>query len=182
MKSTNVIGKRLACTAFSLLVLFSFPAFAGTRIAVLDFELNDLTLIPRTPEELERTASVAPLLREALTEKGGYELVAIDAATQNEAGGSFGYLFDHPHVAAELGRRFGVDWVAVGRVHKPSFLFAYLKVHLVNVKAERIVGDYVVEVKGYLKKLTERGTASLANQIDQTLKPKSQARHKPGQI
>jgi len=168
----------MACAAVSLLVLFSFPAFAGTRIAVLDFELNDLTLMPRTPEELERTASVAALLREALTKKGGYELVAIDSDSQNEADGSFGYLFDHPHVAAELGRRFGVDWVAVGRVHKPSFLFAYLKVHLVNVKTERIVGDYVVEVKGYLKKLTERGTASLANQIDQTIKSKIEARHR----
>lgn len=180
MKSINVISKRVACTAFSLFALFSVPAFAGMRIAVLDFELNDLTLIPRTPEELERTASVAPLLREALTKRGGYELVAIDAATQNEADGSFGYLFDHPGVAAELGRRFGVDWVAVGRVHKPSFLFAYLKVHLVNVKTKRIVGDYVVEVKGYLKKLTERGTASLADQIDQTIKSKIEARHKPG--
>ncbi|MGH8601471.1 MAG: DUF2380 domain-containing protein [Gammaproteobacteria bacterium] len=172
MKSINVMLKRVACVAVSLLVLFSFPAFAGMRIAVLDFELNDLTLIPCTPEELERIASVAPLLREALTEKGGYDLVAIDSDTQNEADGSFGYLFDHPHVAAELGRRFGVDWVAVGRVHKPSFLFAYLKVHLVNVKTERIVGDYVVEVKGYLTKLTERATASLANQIDQTIRPK----------
>ncbi len=36
-------------------------ALAATRIAVLDFELNDLTGITPIPrEELERTASLAP--------------------------------------------------------------------------------------------------------------------------
>lgn len=125
--------------------------------------------MPRTAEELERTASVAPLLREALVKRGGYDLVAIDPATQAEANMAFGYLFDHPEVAAELGQHAGADWIAVGRVHKPSFLFAYLKVHLVNVKTKRLAGDYVVEVKGYLKTLTQRGTARLAEQIGQTI-------------
>lgn len=169
MKSIIALWKHLACSAFGLLLLSSFPVFADTRIAVLDFDLNDLTLLPRTPEELERTASVAPLLRAALAKKGGYELVTIDPEMQAKADVSFGYLFEHLDVAADLGRRFEVDWIAVGRVHKPSFLFVYLKVHLVNVKTQRLAGDYVVEVKGYLKKLTERGAASLAEQIDQTI-------------
>ncbi|MGQ0591979.1 MAG: DUF2380 domain-containing protein [Gammaproteobacteria bacterium] len=154
-------------------VLLGSPAFAGTRIAVLDFELNDLTLLPGTPEELARTANVAPLLREALVKKGGYESVAIDPAAQAQANVSFGYLFDHTEVAAQLGERFGVDWIAVGRVHKPSFLFAYLKVRLVNARTRRLVGDFVVEVKGHLKKLTERGAAILADQIDQTIRQKT---------
>jgi hypothetical protein len=170
MKSVIALWKHLACFTFGLLILFSFPVFADTRIAVLDFDLNDLTLLPRTPEELERTASVAPLLRAALVKKGGYELVTIDPEMQAKADVSFGYLFEHLDVAADLGRRFEVDWIAVGRVHKPSFLFVYLKVRLVNVKTQRLAGDYVVEVKGYLKKLTERGAASLAERIDQTIK------------
>lgn len=175
MKNVNTIGRPLAGIVFGLFALSSFPAFADTRIAILDFELNDLTLLPRTPEELERTASVAPLLRQALTSKGRYELVPIEPDAQAKANASFGYLFDHPKVVAELGRRFGADWVAVGRVHKPSFLFAYLKAHLVSVKTQQLVGDYVVEVKGHLKQLTERGAASLADQIDQTINPKDRA-------
>lgn len=154
-------------------LLLGSPAFAGTRIAVLDFELNDLTLLPRTPEELARTAGVASSLREALVKKGGYESVAIGPAAQAQANVSFGYLFDHTEVAAQLGERLGVDWIAIGRVHKPSFLFAYLKVRLVNTRTRRLVGDFVVEVKGYLKKLTERGAAILADQIDQTIHPKT---------
>jgi hypothetical protein len=176
---TLATWRRFAYVALGLFTLFSFPALADTHIAVLDFELNDLTLLPRTPEELERTASVAPLLREALAKKG-YELVFLHPEIQEEANVSFGYLFDHPEIAAELGRRFGAGWIAIGRVYKPSFLFAYLKVRLVNVKTQRLVGDYVVEVKGCLKMLTERGAASLADQINQTVNPKAEVLHKSG--
>ncbi len=143
---------------------------AETRIAVLDFELNDLTLKPGTPEELKRTGSIAPLLRDAIIRKKGYQLVSIDGEEQAKANAGFGYLFKHPDVAAKLGGQFGADWVAVGRLHKPSFLFAYLKVRLVNVKRNQIEGDYVVEIKGYLKKLAERGTTQLSDQIDQTVR------------
>jgi len=173
LKEVAQRGSFLAGIVLGSCVLFGSPAFAGTRIAVLDFELNDLTLLPRTPEELARTANVAPLLQEALVKKGGYESVDIGPAAQAQANVSFGYLFDHPEVAAEFGKRLGADWIAVGRVHKPSFLFAYLKVRLVNTTTTRVVGDYVVEVKGYLRKLTERGAASLADQIDQTIHPKT---------
>lgn len=143
---------------------------AETRIAILDFELNDLTLNPGTREELKRTASIAPLLRDAIIRKKGYQLVSIDGEEQAKANAGFGYLFEHPDVAAKLGSQFGADWVVVGRLHKPSFLFAYLKVRLVNVTRNKIEGDYVVEIKGYLKALAERGTAQLSDQIDQTIR------------
>ncbi len=177
--AVSAASKRCACVTLGLIAWCSFPAFAQTRIAVLEFELHDLTLLPRMPEELERTASVAPLLRAALVKKGGYESVTIAADTQAKANAAFGYLFDHPEVAAELGARFGAEWVAIGRVHKPSFLFAYLKVHLVNVNSQRLSGDFVVEVKGYLKKLTERGVARLAEQIVQTINAKAEMFQKP---
>jgi hypothetical protein len=47
---------------FSPIILFliSISAFAETRIAILDFELKDLTLVPRTPAEINRTASIKP--------------------------------------------------------------------------------------------------------------------------
>ncbi len=159
-----------AAIAISLWALPYDLVFAGTRIAVLEFELNDLTLLPRVPEEVKRTASLGPLLRQALAEKDGYQLVLIDPRVQVEANTAFGYLFDHPEVTAVLGSKFGADWVVVGRVHKPSFLFVYLKAHLVDVKAQRLAGDFVVEIKGNLNRLNEEGIASLAEQIDQTIK------------
>lgn len=146
-------------------------AAAELRIAVLDFELNDLAGITPTPgEELERTASLGPLLRDALSRKEGYEVVPISKDEQTKANLGFGYLYDHPDAAATMGSRFGADMVVVGRIHKPSFLFAYLKVRLVDVKSEKPLGEHVVEIKGNAKKVTERGIIRLADQIDETVK------------
>ncbi len=62
-------AKYLAWIIFGLFTLFSVSGSAQTRIAVLDFELNDVTLLPWAPEELERTASVAPFAASGIGEK-----------------------------------------------------------------------------------------------------------------
>jgi hypothetical protein len=94
-----------------------------------------------------------------------------DLAAQADAG--FGYLFDHADAAAKLGRQQGADWVLVGRLHKPSFLFAYIMAHLVDAHTGRLVGNYVVEVKGPPRLVTAKGVERLANQIDQTIHPRA---------
>ncbi|MGR9108191.1 MAG: DUF2380 domain-containing protein [Gammaproteobacteria bacterium] len=147
----------------------AIPAYAGTRIAILEFELKDLTLSPRIQEETERAASLKPLLQEVLKSKGDYELINIGSDMQRSANLGTGYLFDHQDVVAALGQQFGADFVVMGRVHKASHLFVYFLVHLVDVKTQRLVGDYVVEVKGPQKKLTIKGVESLAEQIHHTL-------------
>ena len=153
----------LSLTA-SLWLAGSAQAEPADRIAVLDFELNDLTLDPGNSAERERTASIKPMLEKALTE-AHYSTVAVDAAAQHDADKGFGYLFDHPDAAAELGRVAGAQWVVVGRVHKASFLFVYFKAHVVRVDTSEQVADIVVEVKGPQKALTVRGVESLADQI-----------------
>jgi hypothetical protein len=139
------------------------PAGEG-RIAVLAFELNDLTLDPGNAAELERTASIKPMLEKALAD-ANHPSVAVDAAAQSAADEGNGYLFDHADAAAALGRTAGAQWVVVGRVHKASFLFVYFKVHVVNVATGELAADLVVEVKGPQKALTVRGVESLAKQI-----------------
>ena len=173
MKTIHLIWRRSSwlCVVVCLYAFSSYSAFADTRIAILNFELKDTTLLPQTPEELERTASMKPLLEKFLKSTDGYELVRINSDAQLEANAGFGYLFNHPDATADLGNKFGADWVVVGRIHKPSFLFVYFMVHLVNVKTQRLVGNYVIEVKGPQKKLTEKGVEYLAKQIDKTIKP-----------
>jgi len=59
------------CKTFLLLSLFfSSSVFASQRIAVLNFELNDLTELPNIPAELARTASFKPLLEKELQQNG----------------------------------------------------------------------------------------------------------------
>ena len=120
--NTNKIAK-LVGVIFALLACLEFvDVNAKPRIAVLDFELKDMTLAPRIPAEITRTASIKPMLENEL-KKSGYEIVSIPDGTQQQATAGIGYLFDHPDVAAQLGHKQGADYVLVGRLHKPSFLF-----------------------------------------------------------
>ncbi len=158
------MSRSLLSVIASLFLAASAQAAPDDRIAVLEFELNDLTLEPGNSAELERTASIKPMLERALT-AANHPTVAVDAAAQGDADKGVGYLFDHVDAAAALGRAAGADWVIVGRVHKASFLFVYFKVHVVNVATAEQVADLVVEVKGPQKALTVRGVESLAKQI-----------------
>ncbi len=154
-----------------MFLLFAPSAYAEVRMAILNFELKDLTLVPGTEAELARTASIAPLLRNELGEKFGYQIISIAADVQEEADLAVGYLFDHADVAADLCKQHGADWITVGRLHKPSFLFAYLKTHLINCNTKKPAGNYTIEVKGDAKKLTQKGVAKLAIKINQTVNP-----------
>lgn len=140
---------------------------AMPRIAILDFELKDLTLKPGIPQEIERTASVKPMLEEELA-KSGYGIVSIPLDAQIGATAGVGYLFDHHDIAAQLAQKYGADYVIVGRLHKPSFLFVYLMAHLIDVKGQRLVADYLSEVKGGDKKLTRKGVESLVVKVNGT--------------
>jgi Protein of unknown function (DUF2380) len=150
------------------LSLFSVDVTAQPRVAVLDFELKDLTLKPGVPQEIERTASVKPMLEEEL-QKSGYEIVTIPMDAQLQATSGVGYLFDHHDIAAQLAQKYDADYVIVGRLHKPSFLFVYLMAHLVDVKQQLLIADYLSEVKGGEKKLTRKGVESLVVKINDTL-------------
>ena len=151
-----------------VLCFISASIAAETRIAILDFELKDLTLAPRIPSELKRTASIKPLLEKELA-GAGYVIIHIDPQNQKNAEGGVGYLFEHHTIAANLARQFNADYVLVGRLHKPSFLFAYLMGHLIRVSDSRLIGNYISEAKGPSEKLTAKTVESLAVKIDKTL-------------
>jgi len=161
-------SKLSALLSAIVLCILSVGVHAETRIAILDFELSDVTLAPRIPAEIERTASIQAMLEGEL-KKAGYKIIAIDLATQKKANGSFGYLFDHNDVAAELGKKAGADYVLVGRLHKPSFLFAYLMGHLIKTDTGGLIENYVVETKGGDKKLTLKAVETLTSYVDKNL-------------
>ena len=96
-------------------------------------------------------------------------MIAINLVDQQQANSGFGYLFDHNDVAAQLGKTAGADYVLVGRLHKPSFLFAYLMGHLIRVKDGQLIGNYISETKGSDNKLTLKAVESLAVKIDADL-------------
>ncbi len=151
-----------------ILALICNSVIAETKIAILDFELKDLTLIPRVSAEIKRTASIKPLLEKEL-KKAGYVIINIDFESQKLANSGVGYLFDHHDVAANLAKQFDADYILVGRLHKPSFLFAYLMGHLIRVHDAKLIGNFISEAKGPNKKLTVKTVESLTVKIDRTL-------------
>ncbi len=160
---------RLVC---GVLLFAMTPAlWAATTVAVLDFELNDLSLLPGRASERQRTETLGPLLRDALTNTGSYTIVPVSAQRQHDANAGFGYLSTHPDAAAQLGREVGADWVVVGRLQKSNDLFAYLFAELINVHTERRLGEFSTEIKGPIvnHRLTERGVQRLAAQLHQGL-------------
>jgi len=162
-----------------LCFLVSMNVYAQTSIAVLDFELKDLTLAPRIPAEIKRTAAIKAMLEGEL-KTADYEIIQIAPHKQQQADAGFGYLFDHHDIAAKLARQVGADYILVGRLHKPSFLFAYVMGHLIRSSDGKLIGNYISETKGGDKKLTLKAVESLTVKIDNDLdhrymppKPKS---------
>lgn len=147
------------------LLLISSAGVAKPRIAILNFELNDITSLPNIIQEQQRTASIQPLLEQALLLTGSFEVIEISTHAETAANAGFGYLFSHPDLAAKLGEQFGADWVVVGQHSKPSFLYSYLVADLVEVKSQRWVSRFDVELKGTHAKVTQHGVAALADKI-----------------
>lgn len=156
------------------LILISNTGHAKPRIAILDFELNDITSLPNTPAERQRTASMAPLLINALSRNGEYEVLAIDTDTQKSANAGFGYLFRFHDLAAALGQQLDVDWIIVSQHSKPSFLYSYLITHLIRVKPRTLFNRYDVELKGNHATVTEHGIHRLAEKIHTDIKKSAQ--------
>lgn len=152
-----------------VLLLLPVSAPHAEELLVLEFELKDLTLNPDTKGETERTRTLRPLLVEQLSEPHGHKVPdnPPSAAIESEKGN--GYLFERPGIAASIGQEANVDWVLVGRLHKASFLFVYLRAQLIDVHKGAVAADFVVEIKGPQKKLTKKGVESLAVQVSDAL-------------
>ena len=121
MKKNKIV--KLHSLFFALLMCMTFTdVSAKPRIAVLDFELKDMTLAPRIPAEIIRTASIKPLMENEL-KKSGYDIVSINPDVQQLATAGAGYLFDHPDVAAQLGKQFNADYVILEDCTSPVFCF-----------------------------------------------------------
>ena len=151
----------IALTLLSLV----YCANASANVMVLDFELKDLTIYEDNTDELERTAKFKPLLEQALNDLGQLQIVSFNLNDQKRADIGKGYLYDHHELVAELGQANAAQWVVVGRVHKPSYLFSYLKVQLIDVAKSTMVADLTVELKGQQDKFLKKSVKRLAIQI-----------------
>lgn len=101
--------------------------------------------------------------------RAGYKIISVDSTVQHKANAGFGYLFNHNDAAAEIAKKAGADYVLVGKLHKASFLFAYIMGHLVETRHGKLVGNYSIETKGGDKKLTLKAVEAFATDMDEDL-------------
>ncbi len=168
-----MFNRRFIESMFRTLILFMlllvYSAYTQANIMVLDFELKDLTIHENNSQEIERTAKFKPMLEQALTDLDQHTITSFDIADQRLADIGKGYLYDHHDLVAKLGRANGARWVVVGRVHKPSYLFSYLKVKLVDVRSSLMFADLTVELKGQQDKFLKKSVKRLAIQISDAI-------------
>jgi hypothetical protein len=158
---------RPALLATLMLLLFAGAASAaGERVLVLDFGLEDDTLLPRVPAELARSAALAPFLRERL-KASGVTIIEHPMDDETRALASNGYYLAHPAAVAALGRAAGADWVAFGVQRKFSFLISWLRLFLIDTHRELAVARVEADLRGAMtdERMTRRAAVSLADQL-----------------
>lgn len=159
------------------LALIINPAWADSKIAVPDFELLDLTMKLSDPQKVAeidaqeqlKLRDIEMFLRKGLDNKEGFTIVDISSEAKNAADKSAGYLFDCAECAAELGRNHDADYIIIGRLHKPTYLFSYLIVRIFDTHEQKLVKEFRSEVKGDPKVAIPGAVGNLVNKIDKIL-------------
>ena len=137
------------------------------KVMVLDFPLNDLTDLPNPPEELARISHFNVAFKQKLA-ADGVEIVPVNdqikaiAATQSAT-----YLFDHTDIAASLAEGSGADYILIGVAMKPTYLFVYPRLLLVDIKTKRKAFTAYVQMEGSWldKDHTASSAKNLANKV-----------------
>jgi len=163
------MSTKLKVISIVILSLCCASVNAGIRIAILDFELNDITSLPNISAELIRTGSLKPLLERAISQYPDIEIIHISSEEQKYANPGFGYLFRFHDEAIILGKKYGAEWIIVGQHSKPSFLESSLIADLIDVQTDKRAAELVVDLKGNHEKVTERAVKELARKVKQVI-------------
>lgn len=162
---------------FLSLVLVVNPVLADTKIAVPRFELLDLSMKLSDPQkvaeinaqEQQKLRDIELFLGKGLENKQGFTVISVPNEAKNTADKSAGYLFDCAQCAAELGLAHGADYILIGRLHKPTYLFSYLIVRVFDTHEKKLVKEFRSEVKGDPKVAIPGAVGNLVNKIDKLL-------------
>lgn len=153
------------------------PTAAQTpaRVAVTSIDLNNYFNAAPDTSLASRLQRLAAGLRRVLASACGYEVVALDPASEATAHATLGYFYAHPDVAAGLAGRAGAEWVVIPRVNRASPWVADLQAHVVRVRDTLLASNRIVEMKGLeldaglADRLIPRGAAWMADQVSQVI-------------
>ena len=142
------------------------------KVMVLDFPLSDLTDLPNPPEELARIAHFNDAFKQKLA-NDGVQIVPVNVKIKAIAAAqSATYLFDHTDIAASLAEGSGADYIIIGVAMKPTYLFVYPRMLLVDIKTKRKAFTAYVQMEGSWldKEHTASSAKNLAGKVTAELK------------
>lgn len=149
-------GARLLVAAILLAGITAHPAAAAPpRIAVLDFQMINSTILPESAAEQARLAALGEQLRSALEKSGRYRVVSvapIRAALARDA-----LVPDCNGCEIPLAHQLGADLVAVDYVQKVSDLILNINVIIEDVASGKTVGGGSVDIRGNTDESWRRG-------------------------
>ncbi len=167
----NLIFKLLI--TICLVALVGNSAFAGTKpkVIVLDFQLNDLTDLPNAPEELARIAYLTATYKHQLAVMGVEVLPANEKLESYLATQSATYLFDNVEHAAMLAAGSGADYLLIGVALKPTYLFVYPRILLIDIKTKNVLMAKASQLESSWsdKNTTARAAEKLAKFVSDAL-------------
>lgn len=154
-------------------VLISPVANAAPKVIVMAFELNDLTNLPNAPEELKRIALLSTTFHDSLQQQG-VNLVDADPKVAAEVEKhSPTYLYDNVATAIELNKEMGADYLVIGVALKPTYLFVYPRLIIVDVKTKTVVMSKAAQLESSWS--DERTTQRTAEKLAQVVKQRIDA-------
>ena len=142
------------------------------KVMVVDFPLSDLTDLPNPPQELARIAYFNVAFKQKLADDGVQIVPVNDKIKAIAAAQSATYLFDHTDIAASLAEGSGADYIIIGVAMKPTYLFVYPRMLLVDIKTKRKAFTTYVQMEGSWldKEHTASSAKNLANKVTAELK------------
>jgi hypothetical protein len=168
----NLILKSLLF--LGMIALLTPVAFAGpsAKVMVLDYQLNDMTDLPNAPEELERIVYLSSIYKQRLADNG-VELVPVNEALKNAvAKESPTYLFDNVPNSAKMAEDSGADYLLIGVALKPTYLFVYPRILLVDIRTAKVVMARAAQLESSWsdQNTTKRTAEKLADMVSEELK------------
>ena len=128
------------------LLLPVFPAYAATRAAVFEIELQDTSGEQSTPAQAERIRVTTEALRRELTETGEYETVDLSADRDRIA--KLGYQRSCVTCFMDVARERGAEVAVFGTVNKISTLILSMDIKVVSVETGKEVARGIADIRG----------------------------------
>lgn len=163
--------KKVVISLLMIGFIHSAVAAENPKVTVIAFSLNDMTGIPNAPEELNRVDLLSKKFNEDLKSKG-VNVVPAGSKVQAEIDAhSPTYLYDNVETAIELNLDSGADFILIGVAFKPTYLFVYPRIILVDVKQKKVVMSKVVQLESSWsdQNTTNRTAEKLAQMVKERL-------------